>query len=457
MMSSRKAAFLVGISVILASAWVVALVIYLRGSLATQRAYWVEAVFEDAQGIRPQARVYLAGVEVGEVQDVMLTPDFRARVRLAIRKDVVIPEDTVAVVASPGLAGVDRLISLLPGKSPRPVREGTILKGIRQPSLTDVAPVAQQALLEVQQLVQSANRWLNDPQLEASLKQTLSNLEVTSARLIALSEQTSSLLKGMERSVDTLTLEARQPIRNLSVVMKDLQTLLQRSSELVTTAQQAIQHIERLATDEQMLNDLRTTTTRMRELSERLNRIAEDVSLYTGDEQLRENLRVAVAEARATLTEARQATTNINRFVERLVQPRGVSVGTVDFSLDLLSELQENTFRTDFTVSVPYREGRYFYVGLYDITESNRIIAQYGSALLPTLNLRYGLYASKPGVGLDWNLRPGLQLRADLFNPNDLQMDLRAKIRLTPDWNLWVGVERLLDENRPVFGVQISR
>ncbi|GIV16573.1 MAG: outer membrane lipid asymmetry maintenance protein MlaD [Armatimonadota bacterium] len=160
MITSRKAVFLVGLTIILAVAWMVATVIYLRGTLAAQRVYSVEAVFPDALGIREQARVYLAGVEVGEVQRVWLTPDLRARVRMALRKEVRIPEDTVAVVMSPGIAGVDKLIALVPGKSPHEAREGTELQGTKEPGISDIAPVAQQTLQEVQKLVRSANEWL---------------------------------------------------------------------------------------------------------------------------------------------------------------------------------------------------------------------------------------------------------------------------------------------------------
>lgn len=119
--------------------------------------------------------------------------------------------------------------------------------------------------------------------------------------------------------------------------------------------------------------------------------------------------------------------------------------------------LRDGSFRTDLTLSFPYRDNRFFYLGVFDVTESNKFILQYGSQLAPTLDLRYGLYASKPGVGVDWRFTPRLHLRADVFDPNDLQINTRAKIQLNTDWSLWVGIDSLFGQNQPVLGVQLTR
>lgn len=457
MITSRKAVFLVGLTIILAAAWMVATVIYLRGTLAARRVYTVEAVFPDALGIREQARVYLAGVEVGEVQKVWLTSDLRARVRMALRRDVRIPEDTVAVVMSPGIAGVDKLIALMPGKSSREAQEGAELRGMKEPGISDIAPVAQQTLQEVQQLVRSANEWLNDAEIRSSIKVTLRNVEQASARLTALTEQTRKLLASTGRSLDAVVQDTRRSTRLLPQVVEDLQALLEQSRELVRTAQHATESFDRFVSDEQLQQNLRDAAREMSLLSAKLNRIAEDIGKYTGDEELRENVRSTVAEARNTLTEARQATERINRFVERLIQPSKLAIRPLDVSLDVYALLRDSMFRTDLTLAFPYRDSRYFYLGVYDVTESNKFILQYGSQLTPALNLRYGLYASKPGIGVDWTLRPGLQLHADVFDPNDLQVNTRAKIRLDADWSLWVGIDSLFRDNQPILGLQVTR
>jgi phospholipid/cholesterol/gamma-HCH transport system substrate-binding protein len=457
MMTSRKAVFLVGLTIILAAAWMAATVVYLRGTLAAQRVYHVEAVFPDALGIREQARVYLAGVAVGEVQEVWLTPDLQARVRMALRKEVRIPEDSRAVVMSPGIAGVDKMIALVPGKSPVAAREGTLLRGSKEPGISDLAPVAQETLQEVQKLVRSVHALVEDPEMRSGIRQTLRNMEQASARLTVLIEQARGLLASAGRSLDAVVQDTRRSTKMLPDVVADLEALLKQSRELVRTAQHATESFDRFVSDEQLQQNLRDVAGQMSALGVKLNRIAEDIGKYTGDEELRENVRGTVAEARATLVEARQATERINRFVERLTQPSKLSIRPLDVSLDVYALLRDTSFRTDLTLSFPYRDNRFFYLGVYDMTESNKFILQYGSQLTPTLDLRYGLYASKPGVGIDWKFQPKLHLRADVFNPNDLQINARARVPLSTDWSLWVGIDSLFDQNQPVLGVQLIR
>jgi hypothetical protein len=44
-----------------------------------------------------------------------------------------------------------------------------------------------------------------------------------------------------------------------------------------------------------------------------------------------------------------------------------------------------------------------------------------------------------------------------MFDPNDLQINTRAKIQLNTDWSLWVGIDSLFGQNQPVLGVQLTR
>lgn len=460
MITSRKAVFLVGMTIILAGVWMVATVVYLRGRLLARQFYHIEAVFPDAIGIREQARVYLAGVEVGEVQEVSLTPDLRARVRMAVRKDVVFPEDSTAVVMSPGIAGMDKLIALVPGKSPRLARDGSELQGKKEPGISNLAPVAEDAIQDMRRLVRSATELIDlyrDAEMKASIKQTLKNVEQASARLTVVADQAQKLLASAGKSFDAVVHDTRRSTRLLPQVVEDLQGLLEQSRELLRTAQHATESFDRFVSDERFQQSLRDMAQEMSVLSAKLNRIADDIGKYTGDEELRQNVRTTVAEARATLTEARQATEKVNRFVERLIQPSRLSIRPVDVSLDVFGRLRDGLFRTDLTVSFPYRDNRFFHLGIYDVTESNKFIVQYGSQMTPTLDLRYGLYASKPGVGLDWRVGRNLSLRADVFDPNDLQINTRAKLSLGADWSLWLGVDSVFNGNQPVIGLQLTR
>lgn len=86
--------------------------------------YDVSASFRSAEGVRVGSDVRMGGVKVGTVSDMRLDAEsFRAELRFALRPDIVLPEDTLAVVASEGLLG-GAYIDLLPGGSPFDIEPG---------------------------------------------------------------------------------------------------------------------------------------------------------------------------------------------------------------------------------------------------------------------------------------------------------------------------------------------
>ncbi len=80
--------------------------------------YDLHASFRSVEGVRVGTDVRLGGVRVGTVSAVSLDPvTLRAELRLRMQDGLVLPEDTLAVVATEGLMGGAHL-ELLPGGSP---------------------------------------------------------------------------------------------------------------------------------------------------------------------------------------------------------------------------------------------------------------------------------------------------------------------------------------------------
>lgn len=80
--------------------------------------YSVSADFDSVSGLKPGARVEIAGVEVGKVDRIALDSKSgdRALAYLKIRKDVKITDDVIASVRTSGIIG-DKFIKLRPGGS----------------------------------------------------------------------------------------------------------------------------------------------------------------------------------------------------------------------------------------------------------------------------------------------------------------------------------------------------
>lgn len=79
--------------------------------------YQLRADFDSVAGLKEGATVEIAGVQVGHVDRITLEPQTaRARVHLALSRDVKLQEDVIASVRTRGIIG-DRYILLKPGGS----------------------------------------------------------------------------------------------------------------------------------------------------------------------------------------------------------------------------------------------------------------------------------------------------------------------------------------------------
>lgn len=79
--------------------------------------YEITADFENVGGLKPRARVALAGVSIGRVKKITFNKEaMNATVTMLIYKDVnTLPDDTQAQILTSGLLG-DNYIALLPGQ-----------------------------------------------------------------------------------------------------------------------------------------------------------------------------------------------------------------------------------------------------------------------------------------------------------------------------------------------------
>lgn len=97
---------------------------YANTSAGGVSGYPLEARFSSADGIVAGTDVRLHGIKVGTVSNVSLDPKtFMAIIRMDIRRDVQIPDDSAIKVTSSGLLG-NSYLSIQPGGSPTNLKQG---------------------------------------------------------------------------------------------------------------------------------------------------------------------------------------------------------------------------------------------------------------------------------------------------------------------------------------------
>jgi phospholipid/cholesterol/gamma-HCH transport system substrate-binding protein len=98
------------------------------GSFDEDRAYFVQAKFENIGSLKARAPVTLAGVRIGRIVSIGIDPaSFEAIVKLALDPTYPLPMDSSASILTAGLLG-EQYISLEPGGAEKNLSEGDTIK-----------------------------------------------------------------------------------------------------------------------------------------------------------------------------------------------------------------------------------------------------------------------------------------------------------------------------------------
>jgi phospholipid/cholesterol/gamma-HCH transport system substrate-binding protein len=93
--------------------------------------YQVTADFPSVGGLKAGSSVEIAGVEIGRVEGITLA-DYQARVRIRIRSDVKLQEDSIASIKTKGLIG-EKYIRINPGGSDRIIQPNGRIREVEPP------------------------------------------------------------------------------------------------------------------------------------------------------------------------------------------------------------------------------------------------------------------------------------------------------------------------------------
>ncbi|HOV86716.1 MAG TPA: outer membrane lipid asymmetry maintenance protein MlaD [bacterium] len=93
--------------------------------------YRVEATFANVGGLKANANVTMAGVQIGKVETIRLK-DGRAWVTLSIQGGVKLEEDVIARIKTMGIIG-DKYVSITPGASETYIPPGGTIRETQPP------------------------------------------------------------------------------------------------------------------------------------------------------------------------------------------------------------------------------------------------------------------------------------------------------------------------------------
>ncbi|MFN4033343.1 MAG: MlaD family protein [Fimbriimonadales bacterium] len=450
---------------------------FLQARFLDRGHYLIQARFADARNISAGAKVLMAGVPVGFVRGVSLegAPP-KATLTLAIRDTVRIPQgSTVRLSGGLLLPGETRVEIIPPDQVLGYLAAGSVVEG--EPpfdfsrAFDQLAPAVEATLQEVQRTLAAARALLEDSQLRDSVQQTLQSVEQATRQTTRLLAQAEGLMTENRASIRRILANAADATRELNRALQtahqllqdpqlanDLRETLAHARASAERAEQILSELNQLVADEQLQTDLRATLSNVRAVSERALELADKTgAVIDNAETLTRNLNDTLNEAKPILQQAGESFRKVNESLESFASARTFGVQDAAYQLEMGYNTARQRYRTDLTATFYLRNQSQLRIGLYDFTESDQLIAQYGVPLRENLLLRYGIYGAKAGFGVDYKFGEQGLLTLDLFDPNNWRGQARLHWRVSEGVWLWGGLDSPFRYNQPAFGLRIQR
>lgn len=436
-------------------------------SLFAEKTKVYYADFPDAGGVTEGTKVLMAGVKVGNIVKITLLSPMRARMTLKLKSDISIPEGSRAVLPQSLIGLGDTPVSIFPPERPAgELAPGSVIPGSRPGPLDAMLPDSKETVKELNATLRATRKLLEDTKLTGGIEKLMATSNDTIARFGALASQTQGLLaanrKQINMAIHSATMamaDVQQSTAMIAKLVKEgkLQdksvALLDALNKTTEKTQNLVTDIDKFVNDPSLRQPLSTTMSNVSDITGTGKKIAVNTEEITANTAVVSKKAIELADKASLIEdEARDLMKKVGGFFSK----PGSKVPPVHLSMDILRESKPQHWRTDLNADVTLFETPMTF-GIYDAFESNKINAQMYKQVTPSLDYRYGIYASKPALGVDFRLTPQLGIRGDLFDVNDPRLNLRAQYDLRSGVYGWIGMDRILGRNAPTVGFGVRK
>ncbi len=282
---------------------------------------------------------------------------------------------------------------------------------------------------------------------------------------------TSPLPAQMMAAGDNLRVASEQVAQISATTLEHVETskIPEQGEMAMTNIREATENLRkisdeaaRLAEDEQMAADIRDALENVRRATDSLRSASEQIEGLITDEEVHDDLRVTVREmrrtaeaGRGTMEQAKRVMDDVEGTMERVRETQRIVTDIQSRPRFELRGIEATGVRADasFDVRLTPDANHFWRMGLRDIEGASGLKLQYCREFNDDL-ARVGLFGGDLGVGYDIRRSQRSGTEADLYNLDDPRLDLRWRYTLERDYDLLLGVERVLGGTHPMLGIR---
>jgi phospholipid/cholesterol/gamma-HCH transport system substrate-binding protein len=282
------------------------------------------------------------------------------------------------------------------------------------------------------------------------------NLVASLNNVRQITEDAHGMSVQLRRDMDDLVGSSKGNLKDLG---GKVNSLLDHVDATIQDTDSVVQKLTEQVTDPHLQQSLQETADLARTTLSRFNQIASDIHALTGDPEFQGDIKKTMANLSSATERGQHAIEKVDQILDKVTgsKPRVPRLPKIDLIGNVSEQISPTRMRVDIDAMIPIGSRGLFDLGLYDFGQNTRLNAQMGNRFNDKLDVRYGLYASKIGAGLDYWVSPGTGFRADLWDTSRVRLDARGLFRVNKSASVWIGSDNLLRTPIPIVGVQLTQ
>ena len=397
--------------------------------LGSGKGYPLYVTLDSAGGLKRNAPVLMAGIQVGTVEAIELVNN-RASLTLLIHTDVKLPQDSIATLSTQGILG-DTYVKLIPGQDTQ-LSEGEQIERVQVPTrLEDLSDTLGAVLTDLKDITASLKISLASAESQKNIQDSLANIRT-------ITDSLKVVFSGNEQDLSETIKNFRQVSVQLNQAMVGLNSVVRKIDQGQGT-------LGALVNERQTVEDLNATLASLNSISRKIDQGQGSLGRLVNDDQ--------------TVEKIDEALTGINDYITRTDKWRlGIYYrGEWDF--------RQEAMRNTLNVRLQPTADKFFLLGVVDDPRGQRndtyqkleskvngktttterretyidndklgFNAQFGKRFYD-FTLRGGLFNSSGGVAVDYYL-----LNDDLrlsFEASEFRRDEHPRLRVAADYKFW--------------------
>ncbi|KIX11598.1 MlaD family protein [Dethiosulfatarculus sandiegensis] len=416
----------------------------------------ISAVFDNATGLKKNAPVEMAGIEIGRVKTIGLE-NGKARVTMLVDSKVPLAADSKAFIRTRGVLG-DKYLALEPGNPAAPkLKQGGVLAKAEVPTDLDrvMARVGEIAD-DVKAITSSLKVSLASPQSQRNISESLQNIrEITASLKVVVADNQDRLTKviaNLDRFTTDLSQISGQNKDALGETITNFRNISAKLDHTINGLTSVVEKIDKgegtiggLINDRQTLDDLNSTLASLKEVTKKIDQGKGTLGRLVNDDTTINKIDDVLTGVNEYITQADAWRVNVDYRGEYLFGESALR-NTLSVRLQpkadkfyLLGVVTDPVGRRSDKKTVSHNAGPDgTYTTVQETTTYDRdeigFNAQIGKRFYD-LTARAGIFNTTGGVGLDYHmLDDNLKFT---FEAYDFRIDTNPHLKVAVDYTFW--------------------